>query len=157
MDIPPGNQYNSVKFIVLEQANMDTRLAFSLYMAFKKMQIQFGTLAEQMGLDPAPLSALLKLWRQDGLTITELGDKLFLKASTITSLVDRMERDGLVRRERNQEDRRVVRVYLTEKAKNLKGQFPSFEDHIQSQIKDHFSQEETDELIRLLNKLENLL
>ncbi|SHF43888.1 MarR family winged helix-turn-helix transcriptional regulator [Desulforamulus putei] len=136
---------------------MESKLAFSLYMAFKKMQIQFGNLAEQMGLDPAPLSALLKLWRQDGLTVTELGDKLFLKASTITSLVDRMERDGLVRRERNQEDRRVVRIFLTEKAKNLKEQFPGFEEYIQDKIKGHFTEEELETLIKLLSKLESSL
>lgn len=136
---------------------MENKLAFSLYMAFKKMQIQFSDLAEQMGLDPAPLSALLKLWRQDGLTITELGDKLFLKASTITSLIDRMERDGLVRRERNLEDRRVVRIFLTEKARNLEGQFPSFEEYIQDKVKDRFTAEEIETLIRLLNKMEAAL
>ncbi|GAB6159110.1 hypothetical protein JCM39194_23100 [Desulfotomaculum varum] len=136
---------------------MESKLALSLYLAYKKLQIHFTNLAEQMGLDPAPLSALLKLWCQDGLTITELGDKLFLKASTITSLIDRMERDGLVYRERNREDRRVVRIYLTEKAKQIKNKFPGFEEHIQEVIKGKFTPEEQETLIKLLRKLESTL
>lgn len=136
---------------------MDNALATSLYMTFKKVHNHFTSLAEQMGLDAAPLSALLKLWRQDGLTITELGDKLFLKASTITSLVDRMERDGLVRRERNQEDRRVVRIFLTEKAKNLESKFPNFEQYIAEKTKDKLTTEEHQLLIALLNKVESAL
>lgn len=136
---------------------MDCKLSTSLYMAFKKMQIHFGIQAEQMGLDTAPLSALAKLWRQDGLTITELGDRMFLKASTITSLVDRMERDGLVRRERNEADRRVVKIYLTEKAMDLKKQYPSFADYLDDQIKSTFTPEEKETLIKLLNKLEDSL
>jgi DNA-binding MarR family transcriptional regulator len=136
---------------------MDNKLALSLYMTFKKMQINFSNFAEQMGLDAAPLSALIKLWRQDGLTITELGDKLFLKASTITSLVDRMERDGLVRRERNQDDRRVVKIFLTKKATDLEAQMPSFEEYIYKKIKDKITDEETELLIKLLNKLESSL
>ena len=136
---------------------MDNVLATSLYMAFKKIRMHFTALAEQMGLDTAPLSALIKLWQYDGLTITELGEKLFLKASTITSLVDRMERDGLVRRERNHEDRRVVRIYLTEKARELQGKFPNFEQYIAEKTKGKLSKEETELLITLLNKMESAL
>lgn len=136
---------------------MDYTLATSLNIAYKKMYNHFNSLAEEMGLDAAPLSALLKLRRQDGLTITELGDKLFLKASTITSLVDRMERDGLVRRERNKDDRRVVRIFLTEKARNLESKFPNFEQYIREKTKDKLTQEEYQLLIVLLNKMSSAL
>ncbi|ABO51805.1 transcriptional regulator, MarR family [Desulforamulus reducens MI-1] len=136
---------------------MENKLALSLYMAYKKIQIEFSGLADKMGLDAAPLSALLKLWRNDGLTITELGEKMFLKASTITSLIDRMERDGLVCRERNQEDRRVVRIFLTDKAKGLKGQYPSLDESIKAKISGKMSEDEVEDLIALLNKLESLL
>lgn len=133
------------------------KIGFSIYMAYRKMQIHFGGIAEEMGIDSAPLSALTKLWREDGLTITELGEKLFLKASTITSLIDRMERDGLVRRKRNQEDRRVVKIYLTPKAKELQKEFPNFEESLIEKIQDKLSQEEISTLIELLGKFESAM
>ncbi|GAB6179204.1 hypothetical protein JCM14036_05230 [Desulfotomaculum defluvii] len=136
---------------------MEKELVSSLYMSYKKVQILFASIAEQMGLDPAPLLALKRLWDQDGLTITELSDKLFLKASTITSLIDRMERDGLVHRERNQDDRRVVRVYLTNKAKELKEQYPGLDRLINEKIAGKMSDKEIENLVTLLKKLETLL
>ena len=136
---------------------MSQGLVSSLFMACKKMQMDFQCQAAQIGLDAAPYAALQKLWRQDGVTITELGEKLFLKASTITSLIDRMERDGLVQRQRDEEDRRVVKIYLTTRARNLKGKFPRFEEHCIEKIKPHFTQEEIQTLIQLLKKLEQSL
>jgi len=126
-------------------------------MAFKKMQIEYHRQAKQNGLAAAPYAALQKLWEQEGLTITDLGDKLFLKNSSITSLMDRMERDGLVYRERTKDDRRVVRIYLTDKARRLKEVIPNFEEHLLKKLKDSFAPEEIAALIGLLNKMEESL
>jgi DNA-binding MarR family transcriptional regulator len=136
---------------------MRVELTFSLYMAFKKMQIEYHRQAKQNGLAAAPYAALQKLWEQEGLTITDLGDKLFLKNSSITSLMDRMERDGLVYRERTKDDRRVVRIYLTDKARRLKEVIPNFEEHLLKKLKDSFAPEEIAALIGLLNKMEESL
>jgi len=136
---------------------MRVELTFSLYMAFKKMQIEYHRQAKQNGLAAVPYAALQKLWEQEGLTITDLGDKLFLKNSSITSLMDRMERDGLVYRERTKDDRRVVRIYLTDKARRLKEVIPNFEEHLLKKLKDSFAPEEIAALIGLLNKMEESL
>ncbi|AEF95541.1 regulatory protein MarR [Desulfotomaculum nigrificans CO-1-SRB] len=136
---------------------MEHRLSFSLYLAFKKVQMEYQRLADQIGLDSAPLAALRELWQQNGLTVTELGEKLVLKASTITSLVDRMERDGLVYRERGNDDRRVVKIYLTEQALKLQGRCPDFDEYLEQKLKPNFSDAEIKTLVKLLNKLESTL
>jgi DNA-binding MarR family transcriptional regulator len=64
---------------------------------------------------PAYLGVLLTLWRDDGLKVVELGRRAGLEPSTMTGLLDRMERDGLLTRASDPEDRRAHRIHLTEK------------------------------------------
>lgn len=69
-------------------------------------------LLERYGITPPQFDALVILNRDGDSTIGELGNRLFLAYSTTTDLVDRLERAGFVIRERDQSDRRVVRVKL---------------------------------------------
>lgn len=70
------------------------------------------TLLEQYGITPPQFDALFILDRDGELTIGELSNRLYLAYSTTTDLVDRLERSGFVIRQRDSEDRRVVRVRL---------------------------------------------
>ena len=63
------------------------------------------------------------LWQQDGLSANEISQRTGLANSTLTSMLDRMENAGLVRRSRSAEDRRVVRVFLGLKAQECKEQY----------------------------------
>ncbi|MBU0651643.1 MAG: MarR family transcriptional regulator [Proteobacteria bacterium] len=63
---------------------------------------------------PAYLGSLMSLWREDGLRVIDLGRRAGLEPSTMTGLLDRMERDGLVERRPDSADRRVLKIFLTE-------------------------------------------
>ncbi len=62
---------------------------------------------------PAYLGSLMSLWREDGLKVIDLGRRAGLEPSTMTGLLDRMERDGLVERRTDPADRRVLKIFLT--------------------------------------------
>ena len=62
---------------------------------------------------------LYVLWQQDGISLRELADRTGLAATTLTSMVDRMEKVGLVCRVPDKKDRRKTLLALTEKAKSL--------------------------------------
>ncbi len=64
-------------------------------------------------IKPAYLGVLLSLWNEDGLKANELGKRAGLEPSTMTGLLDRMERDGLVKRKPDPNDRRAHRIHLT--------------------------------------------
>ncbi len=66
---------------------------------------------------PAYLGVLLCLWLEDGRQAGELGRCAGLEPSTMTGLLDRMERDGLLRRQPDPEDRRAHRIFLTAEGK----------------------------------------
>jgi len=65
-------------------------------------------------IKPAYLGVLLALWNKDGLKANELGKRAGLEPSTMTGLLDRMERDRLVKRDTDPADRRANRIHLTQ-------------------------------------------
>lgn len=132
---------------------MQERLISSFYHAIKSMKKIFYCLGQEHRLPPAQWSAMKTLWNRDGLTISEMGEKLLIRNSTMTALVDRMERDGLVRRERDPEDRRAVRVFLTPIGEGLKNEVPDLEDYFRETVGHILSEDEITTLILLLNKM----
>ena len=75
------------------------------------------------GLDevrPAYLGVLMSLWRDDGLSAVELARRAGLEPSTMTGLLDRMERDQLLARRADPDDRRAQRIYLTETGRTVR-------------------------------------
>lgn len=70
-------------------------------------------------ITPPQFEALLYMMKEGELTISELSNKMFLACSTITDLVDRMEKNQLVERVRDSRDRRVVRIRVLEKGNKL--------------------------------------
>jgi len=63
--------------------------------------------------------ALLEVARDEGLTMNDLSERMNLDGSTMTRVVDVLVRDGWLERNRPEEDRRVVRVFLTEKGRRM--------------------------------------
>jgi len=82
----------------------------------RALQLRFAAHGVAVGQWPL----LLYLWDEDGLTQKELSRRVHIEEPTTTRTLDRMERDGLVRRERNPKNRRQVHVYLTERGQTLR-------------------------------------
>ena len=72
------------------------------------------------GVRPAYLGVLMSLWNEDGLNVAELGRRSGVEPSTMTGLLDRMERDRLVVRRADLEDRRAQRIHMTEEGKKVR-------------------------------------
>lgn len=76
-------------------------------------------LAAEYGLTGPQLTVLKILDSLDDLSLSELSERIRAKNSTVTGIVDRMEREGLVLRVRSQEDRRVVHIRLSPRGRQL--------------------------------------
>ncbi len=73
-----------------------------------------------LGLTTGTFPALLELWEKDGLTQKELVARLDIEQATMANTLARMERDGLVTRQKDPTDGRVQRVWLTKRAQGLR-------------------------------------
>jgi DNA-binding MarR family transcriptional regulator len=77
---------------------------------------------EEIGLHRAQGMILFHLWGRDNVPQKDLARALHITPATATNTLQRMERDGWVRRHRDQEDHRIVRVELTKRAWALQGE-----------------------------------
>ena len=71
------------------------------------------------GVVPGQFAQLLVLFEEDGLTQRELCDRVRIEQATMAKTLQRMQRDGLVRCDPDPDDRRRIRVYLTDQARAL--------------------------------------
>ncbi len=79
-----------------------------------------GDALAEVGLHVGQEMVLLHLWQRDGLTPSELAEALGVEPPTVTNMLSRMERAGLLKRCRDPEDARCTRVYLTEQGRELR-------------------------------------
>ncbi|MFX1591510.1 MAG: MarR family winged helix-turn-helix transcriptional regulator [Promethearchaeota archaeon] len=111
---------------------------------------------QQLELTPTQHFILRELWRSDGQQFKDLAETCNCSRSTITGVVDTMEKKELVSREANPDDRRSLLVKLTEKGKGLKKQTPPLESIVNGCCPG-INQEEIVKLGELLQKLLNSL
>jgi len=105
-----------------------------------------------------PQGMLVGILSQHGkMKISELSEKMGFSNSTISGIVDRLEKQGLVTRTRSEEDRRVVYVQITaDLQENVKERFDQFEKKI-ADIMNETTQEEIDRIFEGLNLLKELM
>ncbi|MRG28711.1 MarR family winged helix-turn-helix transcriptional regulator [Laceyella tengchongensis] len=93
-------------------------------------------------ITPPQFNALLWLYEDGDMTIGELSQKMYLACSTMTDLIDRMEKNGVVERVRDERDRRVVRIHLLEKGREIIDEVMKTRRQYLSEILSHLSDEE---------------
>lgn len=99
---------------------LDNQLCFALYSASLAMTKLYKPLLDALQLTYPQYLVMLVLWETDGLSVSALGERLFLDSGTLTPLLKRMETSGLLRRQRSTEDERRVEVFLSAEGRALK-------------------------------------
>lgn len=110
-------------------------------------------LARQHGLTGPQVTVLKILEGVGALSLSELGERMSAKSSTITGIVDRMERDGLVERRRSTHDRRVVHLEATTRGEAIAAAVPVRAMEIFGGAMRALSSEDRAELTRILGLL----
>ncbi|MCL4201314.1 MAG: MarR family transcriptional regulator [Pirellulaceae bacterium] len=118
-----------------------------------QFQNRFGRLFREYGLTSSQYN-VLRILRGEGkpMPCLEVADRMVQVVPAITGLIDRLEMQGLVSRERCMEDRRVVHVEITDKALELLGEMDEPVNQLHKQLIGHLSRPELETLSRLLEK-----
>lgn len=103
-----------------EILKLENQLCFPLYAAAKEVVRKYTPFLEAIGLTYTQYIAMMVLWEQQELSVKELGQYLYLDSGTLTPLLKKLERSGLIRRTRSSEDERVVTISITEQGKKLR-------------------------------------
>src|SRR5215470_10859566 len=102
---------------------------------------------------PPQWGALALLLVQDGMTIGMMSQKRGVDAPAATGIVTRLEQTGLVERRHDREDRRVVKVYLTEEGRDISRTLVSSVEHFEHSLKQGFAEGELDRFLAHLQRL----
>ena len=105
-----------------ETMKLANQLCFPLYAAARNVTNLYTPWLKPLGLTYTQYIVFLVLWEKDGISVTEISEKLMLDNGTLSPLLKKMEEAGYVERCRRREDNRVVEISLTEKGKALQEQ-----------------------------------
>jgi DNA-binding MarR family transcriptional regulator len=112
-----------------------------------------NTLLEDIGLYRGQPPVLFALWDQEGLTHSELAERLQNTPATITKMLQRMEKAGFVQRRPDANDQRVSRVYLTETGRAIQSQVQAIWDSMEAETFAGFTGDESIVLRTFLQRI----
>ena len=95
-------------------------LCFSIYSTNLAYSRVYKPVLDELGLTYPQYITIIALWEEDQQTVKSLSEKLFLEPSTMTPMLKRLEAMGYVRRARDQDDERNVRISLTDAGRRLR-------------------------------------
>ncbi len=119
----------------------------------RSMKKALDTRLGEVGVTAAQQTVLSTLGRDDGLSLTEIGNRVFLDKPAITGLIDRLEQDQLVERRRSSTDRRVINIFLTPKGRSLLTRMEEISTQVDEAITGVLSPEELRVFRTCLTKL----
>ncbi len=109
-------------------------------------------------INPAQGRIMFALWQKDGVAINELVQKTKLEKSTLTSMLDRLEDMGYVRRQRSRKDRRKILICRTKKDKAMEGKYVEVSQQLSKLYYKGFSETQIDRFEKDLQRiLDNLV
>lgn len=104
-------------------------------------------------INPAQGRILFVLWKKDEIPISELAKKTLLSKSTLTSMIDRLERSGYIVRVRSKQDRRTILIKRTEKDKLLEKKYIQVSNEMTDLFYRGFTTEEINTLEDYLKRI----
>ncbi|HQE22497.1 MAG TPA: MarR family transcriptional regulator [Syntrophomonadaceae bacterium] len=94
-------------------------MCYALKSTMKKVERHIIKGLDEFGVNMAQSFILFCLLEKDGSTLSEIGNRAQIENSSLTTMVDKLERDGLVERRLCSQDRRVIRLHLTDKGRAM--------------------------------------
>jgi DNA-binding MarR family transcriptional regulator len=92
---------------------LDDQLCFSMYAASNAIVRAYRPLLGKIGLTYPQYLVMMVLWEEDGQSVRDIADRLLLPPHALSPLLERMSTAGLLTRDRDPHDGRVVRIHLT--------------------------------------------
>ena len=138
----------SDKYDVLK---LDNQLCFPLYACAKEIVRKYKPFLDEIDLTYTQYITMMVMWESKKINVKELGERLYLDSGTLTPLLKRLEQKGLVKRERDSTDERVLIVSITEAGEALKEQAVEIPYQMGGCV--NLDKDDAKELYRILRKM----
>ena len=140
--------------MIHEEFKLDNQLCFRLYTASRLLTQAYHPLLSEHGLTYPQYLVLLVLWEKDAQPVNDIAKRLFLETNTVTPLLQRMEKEGILVRRKGEKDARQMIVSLTEKGQDLQQKLADVPFVVGSSVLcESVTSETTPELFRMLDDI----
>lgn len=137
-----------------DKLKLDNQLCFRLYAASRLITQAYRPHLDRLGVTYPQYLVLMVLWETDALPVNDIAKKLALETNTVTPLIQRMEREGIVTRTKGKVDTRQTIVTLTEHGRELREQSVDIPNCMLDLLCNNGVQEESiHEILPLLDEL----
>jgi len=137
------------------QLKLENQLCFPVYAASRLIIREYQPYLDQLQITYPQYLVLMVLWEEDGMPVNDIAKKLILNTNTITPLLKRMEKQGLVERERSKQDERKVIIKLSKQGFELQEKAKSIPEDLSKKLLDNSL--EVKDLIHLKKNLEDVI
>jgi DNA-binding MarR family transcriptional regulator len=138
--------------MIKDEFRLDNQLCFRLYTASRLLTQAYHPLLSEHGLTYPQYLVLLVLWEKDAQPVNDIARRLYLETNTVTPLLQRMEKEGLLVRTRSSKDARVMLVSLTAKGRVLQNKLAGVPFTVGNAVVcDSFTPETAPDLFRTLD------
>jgi DNA-binding MarR family transcriptional regulator len=134
----------------------DGCMATNLEQTYRHLEQVYERLINPLGLNILEWYSLRALYADDGVSASQLALLVCRHPSSMTALLDRMEQKNLLRRQVDADDRRSVRVFLTERGRAFRPQVEAAADQLNHLLNDLISPEQLESFLYVLCVLQNV-
>ncbi len=132
---------------------LDNSLGFQIVVAARSMKRALEIKLSEYNITSSQYSVLEILGKYNGISLTELGKLLYFDNPTITGIINRMARAKLLRRQRDRNDRRVIKLYLTPKGLELQSKLPKLAKNVNQEAVKSFKDSEIETILEQLKRI----
>ncbi len=136
-----------------ESLKLDNQLCFPLYAAAKEIVRKYKPFLDELDLTYTQYITMMVMWEERCITVTKLGEKLYLDSGTLTPLLKKLEQKHYISRQRSKEDERTLDVTLTSSGLALRDKALSVPEGMGKCVK--LTSEEAQFLYKILHKILN--
>ena len=134
----------------------DGCVATNIEQAYRHLEQVYERLISPLGLNILEWYALRALYAEDGMSASHLAQVVCRHPSSMTALLDRMEEKGLLRREMDAQDRRSVRVFLTDQSRRIQPQVQTVADQLAHLVGTLITPDQMETFLYVLSVLQNV-
>ncbi|MEC9490657.1 MAG: MarR family transcriptional regulator [Halanaerobiales bacterium] len=135
-----------------ENLKLENQICFPLYALSRKVIQLYKPLLDKYNLTYTQYITMLVLWEKENISLKELGEKLYLDSGTLSPLVKKMVKQGLIAKYRSRADERIVKLRLTDEGREMKKEAVEIPEKLYSQFEG-----DPETLINLKNSLDQVL
>ncbi len=137
-----------------EALKLDNQLCFPLYACAKEIVRRYKPFLDEIDLTYTQYIAMMVLWEEKEINVKDLGGRLYLDSGTLTPVLKRLEQKGLISRQRDDNDERVLIASITQEGEALKEKAVEIPYKMAGCVK--LDARDAKELYEILHKLLNI-